>query len=199
MRIYYDTEFLENGRTIKLISIGMVREDGLSLYRVVGDSELMEQVYDHTWLRKNVVPSLPLLVNSEGDLEWNASHPDWRNVKKPADIATDVRQFITDTKNPELWAYYGAYDHVALCQLFGTMIKLPHGIPMWTNDLKQEMVRLGSPRVPEQLEGEHNALSDARWTKDTHEYLQRLQEPARASVEALIATNVTPIGAMAQW
>jgi hypothetical protein len=149
-------------------------------------------------LRKNVVPSLPVLVDSNGDLEWNGSHPDWRNVKKISDIATDVRQFITDTKNPELWAYYAAYDHVALCQLWGTMVKLPHGVPMWTNDLKQELVRLGSPWVPEQVEGAHNALSDARWNKETHEYLQRLQEPYRASVEVLIS-EPAPSGMTVQW
>lgn len=199
MRIYYDTEFLENGRTIKLISIGMVREDGLSLYRIVKDDELMEQVYDHTWLRKNVVPSLPLLLDNNGDLEWNGSHEDWKNVKKISDIATDVRQFITDTPNPSLWAYYAAYDHVALCQLWGTMIKLPHGVPMWTNDLKQEMIRLGSPRVPEQTEGLHNALSDARWTKEAHEYLQRLQQPAWASVESLISNSVPSRGEIERW
>lgn len=199
MRIYYDCEFLENGRTIKLISIGLIREDGLSLYRIVKDDELMEQVYDHTWLRKNVVPSLPLLTDSNGDLEWNGSHEDWRNVKPLAQIATDVRQFITDTKSPSLWAYYAAYDHVALCQLFGTMIKLPHGIPMWTNDLQQELFRLGSPRVPQQAEGPHNALSDARWNKETHEYLLRLQEPARASVEALISASVAPVGVIERW
>jgi hypothetical protein len=28
MKIWFDTEFYENGETIKLISIGMVREDG---------------------------------------------------------------------------------------------------------------------------------------------------------------------------
>ena len=28
MRIYFDTEFIEDGRTIDRLSIGMVREDG---------------------------------------------------------------------------------------------------------------------------------------------------------------------------
>ncbi len=37
----------------------------------------------------------------------------------------------------ELYAYYGAYDHVALCWLFGKMIDLPEGFPMYTRDLKQ--------------------------------------------------------------
>jgi hypothetical protein len=33
---------------------------------------------------------------------------------------------------------------------------------MWTNDLKQEVARLGNPSMPEQPSGLHNALADAR-------------------------------------
>ena len=32
MRIWFDTEFIEDGRTIDLLSIGMVRDDGLEYY-----------------------------------------------------------------------------------------------------------------------------------------------------------------------
>lgn len=39
--------------------------------------------------------------------------------------------------NIELYGYYSAYDHVALCWLFGKMIDLPTGFPMYTIDLKQ--------------------------------------------------------------
>lgn len=40
-------------------------------------------------------------------------------------------------KNVELYGYYSAYDHCALCWLFGKMIDLPSGFPMYTKDLKQ--------------------------------------------------------------
>lgn len=39
--------------------------------------------------------------------------------------------------NIDLYGYYSAYDHVALCWLFGKMIDLPKGFPMYTIDLKQ--------------------------------------------------------------
>lgn len=190
MRIYFDTEFLENGRTIKLISIGLIREDGLSYYAVVRDSELMEQVYDHLWLRKNVIPSLPVKLDENADIEWDASHTDWKNTKSIGEIAKDVRLFITDTPKAELWAYYSAYDHVALCQLWGTMVSLPHGIPMYTNDLKQEIVRLGSPEVPKQATGHHNALADAIWNKETYEYLQARYNPIERLRKAFL-TDMT--------
>lgn len=39
--------------------------------------------------------------------------------------------------SPEFYTYYGAYDWVVLCWLFGKMINLPKGFPMYTHDLKQ--------------------------------------------------------------
>jgi len=77
-------------------------------------------------------------------------------------IANEVRDFLLSVPGLELWADYGAYDHVALCQLWGTMMALPDGIPMWTHDLRQAIELAGNPDLPEQGEGEHNALADAR-------------------------------------
>ncbi|PJN31327.1 hypothetical protein CG717_16305 [Streptomyces sp. CB02613] len=163
-RIFYDTEFIEDGKTIGLISIGMVREsDGKELYLVNRDMPI-RRIRRHPWLMKNVVPSLP---KGHGDrrnhvpVSWLFDYTD-PLVKRRDTIAADVRRFITDTTNPQLWAWYGAYDHVALAWLFGPMSDLPTGIPMWTNDLRQEAERLGNPQLPEQPSGVHNALADAR-------------------------------------
>ncbi len=73
---------------------------------------------------------------------------------------------------PELWGYYSSYDHVAFCQLFGTMMDLPKGFPMYTRDIKQLCDSIGNPRLPEQGKGEHNALLDAKWNKIAWEYLR---------------------------
>lgn len=179
MRIFYDTEFLENGSTIRLISIGMVREDGKSLYRVVQDYSVMRDVFYHPWLAANVAPSLPYEMTEDGvALIYN--HKDYRKVATKHKIAEDVKNFVLSTPNPELWAYYGAYDHVALCQLFGRMIDLPAGFPMYTNDLKSEIVRLGNPYYPEQQEGHHNALSDAIWNKETFYHITEGRPITRA-------------------
>nr|WP_234899948.1 3'-5' exoribonuclease [Streptomyces filamentosus] len=73
-----------------------------------------------------------------------------------------------------MWAWYGAYDHVVLAQLFGRMIDLPTGIPMWTNDIQQECQRLGNPQMPEQPAGIHNALADARHNLVRAQFLDTL-------------------------
>lgn len=163
-RIFYDCEFLEDGKTIALISIGMIREDtGAELYLVNRDMPV-RRIRKHRWLMDNVVPTLP---KSHGDQRlsmpkrWLFHYAD-RSVQSYATIADRVRTFINSTPDPQLWAWYGAYDHVALAQLFGPMIDLPEGIPMWTNDLRQECERLGNPQLPEQPDGVHNALADAR-------------------------------------
>jgi hypothetical protein len=168
MKIFYDTEFLEDGETIRLISIGMVAEDGRELYRIVDDEDLISDAHDHEWLKANVLPHLPLKHSSAFDdgWDWDVLAADWRHVEVRETVAKDVRAFIQETADAELWAYYGAYDHVALAQLFGRMIDLPNGIPMWTNDLMTEIARAGFPDLPSHAEAEHNALADARWNRD---------------------------------
>jgi 3' exoribonuclease, RNase T-like len=183
MRIFYDTEFLEAGpaQPVRLISIGMAREDGAEYYAVSDEATrrpLNGLIRRNAWLMSNVVPALP---RAHGD--WNLQMPKrWLfNYSDPCVrprhvIAREVRDFILAAPEPELWADWGAYDHVALCQLFGRMTDLPDGIPMWTHDLRQEIERLGAPDPPHltvtQAGGrEHNALHDAREVRYRHGWL----------------------------
>jgi hypothetical protein len=173
VKLFYDTEFIEDGKTIRLLSIGMVAADGRELYRIVDDEETVTRAVEHPWVRANVLPHLPITVTPTTpdrypDWDYDDQHADWHRIVVRADVASDVRGFIQATPDAELWAWYGAYDHVALCQLFGAMVDLPEGVPMWTNDLKQEVVRLGNPTLPKQDGGEHNALADARWVRDAY-------------------------------
>jgi hypothetical protein len=176
-RYFYDTEFLEDGKTIELISIGIVAEDGRELYLVNRDAP-WRRIKKHEWLMANVVPKLP------------QPHGDWRNhmpkawpidfhngaVKDRMTISAKVEFFLFDydhggAPDVELWADYGAYDHVVLCQLFGPMIALPPGVPMFTHDLQQALRAAGNPPMPEQAAGMHNALDDARHLKACHDAL----------------------------
>lgn len=183
-RVWYDCEFIEDGRTIDLISIGMVDDAGAELYAVAQEIEenpLYERIGRHRWLMTNVVPHLPLRPDSEVKLpeaQYAGSfHLDGTsNVIMPRRMLRNaVRDYLLGPGEPvELWAWYGAYDHVCLAQLFGSMIRLPKGIPMWTNDLRQEVQRLGDPQLPDQPDGLHNPLADARHLKTRHAYLENL-------------------------
>lgn len=154
MKIWFDTEFIEDGKTIEPISIGMVREDGAEYYA--------EFEFDETgandWVKANVFPHLD-------------------GIKRPrAHIAGDILDFVSPGgdrhgEKPEFWAYYADYDWVLLCQLYGRMIDLPDGWPMYCRDLKQLTDSMGNPKLPEQTTTEHHALADARWTRDAHLWL----------------------------
>jgi hypothetical protein len=171
MKIYTDWEFIEDGHTIDPISVALVREDGREYYAVFEDMPV-SRIMKHDWLRAHVVPSLPI-VRHDGIRPLrrpflDRSHPD----VKPREVIRDgVRRFIVDTPSVELWGWYCAYDHVCLAQLFGRMVDLPTGVPMWTNDVRQEAERLGNPQLPEQDSGVHNALADARHIRVMAEHL----------------------------
>jgi hypothetical protein len=187
MKIDFDTEFIDDGKKIEFISIGMVREDGKQYYAVTDNVSVIYRAIENDWLRKNVVNSLPLNIfgSSVGQFsgrinyewDWDKNHKDFGAIKPKEQIAQDIRVFCTEHGTPELWAWYAAYDHVVLSQIFGKMLDLPEDIPMWTNDLRQELHRLGNPRYPEQQEGAHNALEDAKWNRTLRKYLESLDGP----------------------
>lgn len=189
MRYWYDTEFLENGHTIKMISIGVVAEDGREYYAI--NQELVYNVgfrlnvQNNRWLMDNVVPHLPQLANYHlfGEpwlFDYNSPL-----VKRRDQIRADLEVFFQIDRNveePELWADYAAYDHVVLCQLWGRMIDLPTGMPMFTHDIQQEAARLGiSNGLPDEvheLDGTpHHALYDARQCRIDWEFLDTYSEP----------------------
>ena len=193
MRYFYDTEFLEDGKTIDLISIGIVSEEGHEYYAVSSDLPI-ERIRKDDWLLRNVMTSLP--VNEPRSLSKYVEHSpnhypypsvstldvDRRDsrVKPEWVIANEVRDFLLQdlvlaSDEVELWADYAAYDHVVLCQLWGRMIGLPKGVPMFTKDLQQRLSDLGNPRVPEQESGHHNALDDARHVRAVFDHLAAVQ------------------------
>lgn len=183
MRIFYDCEFLENGSTIRLISIGLVREDESEYYAIVDDIALMQDAADHPWLRDNVLTGLPVAVVDGGTASWDTDHADFKHVKSRETIAAELVQFL-HVDNPQLWAWYGAYDHVALVQLWGRMVDLPGIVPMYTNDIRQELERRGRPFIPSQPSGAHNALEDARYNWFRMIYLDNLTNRGETHVQA---------------
>ncbi len=147
MRYFYDTEFIEDGRTIELISIGVVAEDDREYYGV--STEFSPDRAGH-WVRTHVLPKLP-----------PPASPLWRSRSQ---IRSDLEAFlrIDGTEPIELWAWVGAYDHVALCQLWGRMTDLPTAVPRFTRELRQLWEDRGRPRMPPRSEDSHDALVDAR-------------------------------------
>ncbi len=147
-RYFYDCEFIEDGQTIELISIAIVSESGdRELYLV---STEFDPERAGPWVRKNVLDKLP-----------SPSSPAWQSR---ATIRERLLEFVTaEGGRPHLWAWFGAYDHVALCQLWGTMPQLPRALPRYTRDLRQLWEEAGSPALPPEPSDAHDALADARY------------------------------------
>lgn len=146
MRFFYDTEFIEDGTTIDLVSIGVVGEDGREFYAVSTEFDASRA---GDWVRRNVLPKLP-----------SPADPAWRSRAR---LRADLLEFVTAPGGDvELWAWIAAYDHVALCQLWGAMPSLPRALPRFTRELRQRWEDIGRPTLPAPTSAAHDALADAR-------------------------------------
>lgn len=146
MRFFYDCEFIEDGVTIELVSIGVVDEQGREYYAVSTEFDARRA---GDWVRAHVLPKLPSPANRA-----------WRSR---ADIRRSLLDFLTTPGDGvELWAWLAAYDHVALAQLWGPMPALPRALPRFTRDLRQRWEDVGKPTLPPPPGDAHDALADAR-------------------------------------
>jgi hypothetical protein len=200
MKYYIDTEFIESfykpllGKRrhfIDLISIGIVAEDGRGYHAISNEYNY----YDASdWVKENVIDCLYIdTVHGDARNHLKTSNFQSRFGKSNKMIANDIWRFCMEgeTRQPmgignpyepvvEFYGYYADYDWVLFCSLFGTMIDLPKGFPMYCIDLKQTLDELQlnftsdlkqHQRYPKQI-NEHNALSDAKWNKALHNFLE---------------------------
>jgi 3'-5' exoribonuclease-like protein len=146
VRFFYDCEFIEDGTTIDLVSIGVVDEDGREFYAVSTEFDPTRAI---DWVRRHVLDKLPAPAD-----------PAWRSRER---IRADLLAFLTaPNQSIELWAWMSAYDHVVLAQLWGDMRALPRVIPRFTHELRQRWEDAGSPELPGVPSDQHDALADAR-------------------------------------
>ena len=170
IRFFLDTEFIEDGHTIELISLALVNEEDEFIYLINKQCDLSRA---NDWVKENVIPQLRVMPHP---LHRRAPAYD-ELFGSPTAIRDAVIRFVRRHPEPySFWGYYSDYDWVVFCQLFGKMIDLPKGFPMYCHDLKQEMDRLGVDKnVVPQLEPQHNALADARWVRDMWLHLRDME------------------------
>lgn len=113
------------------------------------------------WIRENVLKPIfeemfrPINDSKDNDYRKftysNFKYMISKYGKTREQIAEEVFQFCTQDSlsiekakhynisysNINLHSYYGSYDYVVFCWLFGKMIDLPKGFPMYSKDLKQ--------------------------------------------------------------
>lgn len=156
MRYFYDTEFIEDGRTIDLISIGVVAEDGREFYAISNEFDASAA---GPWVRENVLVHLP----PRSSKEWMSRRELRERLLEFLLPGHDLTVPLKERDKPELWAWVGAYDHVALAQLWGDMRGMPQQLPRFTRELKQLWEAAGRPHLPSAPRNAHDALADARF------------------------------------
>lgn len=158
--IYFiDTEFVEDGETIMPISIAIVPLDRRRRNLYLEFDFDQEKAEAHDFVRENV---LPHLRGQERYSRPQAASAILSYLGIPGHPA-ESKNYI------EFWAYYADYDWVLFCQIFGTMVNLPKGLPHLCFDLEQVWRLHARPRggvKPPQPENAHDALADAMWNRE---------------------------------
>lgn len=216
MKYFIDFEFIEGfhkplfGKRrhfIDLISVGVVCEDGRQYYAI---SKEFNPKHADQWVKDNVIDKLESKDTFRAGLLTPTVHYSgkiWRSNKQ---IKKDLLSFFGCWQDQHFWrapegievyGYYADYDWVLFCSLFGRMIDLPKGFPMYCKDLKQMLDNVAQYKrqntlfsgwlydrkltntfdnaldyvkgLPEypKQENEHNALADAKWNYELYKFL----------------------------
>ncbi len=202
MKYFIDTEFIEGfhkplfGKKrhfIDLISIGIYAEDGRTYYAI--SNEFNPKDADQ-WVKDNVLKQIeidffqkestyaktyhPRVLTLKNFIKWNGKSN--KQVVQEIIHFTNPDLFLHNTAEPnlEFYGYYSDYDWVLFCSLFGRMIDLPKGFPMYCRDLKQmfdeKQKEAGNQDLKSFLDypkqtSEHNALADAKWNFELYKFL----------------------------
>ncbi|SRR6266567_475042 len=193
MRYFMDTEFIDDGKMIDLVSIGIVCEDGREYY-----AQSVE--FDHRkaseWVKDNVLKHLLMCPWADVTHEISGLYRTDRAFHKAQggqcvdqhrglihncpwrsrfQLKRDLQYFFHQNETNELWGWCAGYDWVAFCQIFGTMMDVPKNLPHYIHDFQQVLDGRGiaDDELPEQEEGLHNALADAHHLKRLWGYIVR--------------------------
>lgn len=159
VRYFLDCEFNDRVGSIDLLSIGIICEDERYFYGENSQADLSTVNY---WVRENVLPYIG------------------HHMMTYDELRAGVLKLIGKDREPELWAYNGAWDWILFVWLtYGQLTNMPKGWRKRHFELQELMLRadelgysLGD--IPNQTGQAHLAIADARWNKELFEYLQTL-------------------------
>lgn len=165
MKIFFDSEFIDDGRNLLLISLGAVSENGDIFY---AESNEFDAELADPWVHRNV-------LNQVGQMPAQSNKQIADNFENYVHKCTRMGLDI-----PIFYGWFADYDWVLLTKLYGGMLKVPSGWPQLCLDVKQEAIRLENPRLPMQSTRKHHALNDAIWTKEAFDFLGNYEKNLEA-------------------
>lgn len=158
MDFFLNSEYIDHDRRIELISLGVVAADGREFYAI---STEFDADGANDFVRTMVLPLLEPV-----------GHPAWmtRSAMREALLA-----FIGEDA-PRFWSYGSApWDWLAMAQLLPLDERVPDGWTYTAYDVSCLVELIGldldEARLPAPPANQHHTLSDARWARDTYEFL----------------------------
>lgn len=122
-KIFYDTEFTGLHQKTTLISIGFVSECGKTFYAEFIDYD-KEQV--EVWVQLNVINNLLYNLRSADVIDEDMDN--FRMKGNTYFIAKELKRWLEQFGEVEIWSDCLSYDWVLFCNLFGEAFNIPKNV-----------------------------------------------------------------------
>ena len=180
MKIFFDTEFTGLHKDTTLVSIGMITEQGESLYAEFTD---FDKSYDDVWFKKNVLNNLKYI----GNVKRSNIIADVELCGTKERVVSEIRKWLEKFDDITLVSDVCHYDMVLFIDLFGTAFDLPKNICPSCHDINQDIAKylnisekeafdysredLVKDTLLANSQDKHNSLYDARVIKYIYELI----------------------------
>lgn len=181
MRVYFDTEFEGLWKDAKLISIGLVSEDGKELYIEFNDIDI--DIQDE-WIKQNVLANT--VYYGDRDISSIIEEENYF-VGNKEQVKEVLIKWFQQFPEVQLVSDVCHYDFVQLIDIFGTASDLPKNINASCHDINQDIAKYYYVTEAKAFEinrediledngvdilGEkHNSIYDARVIKEIYRIL----------------------------
>ncbi|MDK2932399.1 MAG: hypothetical protein PWP27_209 [Clostridiales bacterium] len=180
MKVFFDTEFTGLHKSTSLISIGLISENGKTFYAEFNDFDV-EQVDE--WIQKNIINNLKWAeydgVATTRKLYDDLSF-DTELKNNKLEIKKELKEWLNQFENVEIWSDCLAYDWILFCDIFGHAFNIPKNVYYIPFDICTLFKIKGiDPDINREefagIEGKkHNALHDAKVIKACYEKLMKI-------------------------
>ena len=177
-RVYFDTEFEGLRKDAKLISMGLVTDDGKELYLEFNDIDIDKQ---DEWIKENVLANTVYYGNA--DLSTITDEENYHCGSKE-ELQGVLRNWFRQFPTVQMVSDVSHYDFVQFIDIFGTAFDLPKNVNASCHDINQDIAsyyfileddafKLERELILDQngivVEGvKHNSLYDAKVIKEIH-------------------------------
>ena len=172
-KIFFDTEFTGLHQKTTLISIGFISECGKTFYAEFTDYD-KSQV--DNWIKENVINNT-LFINGNSSSCTNLNN--YSHIGATETIVADLKDWLSQFEQVEIWSDCLSYDWVLFNQLFGHAFNIPKNVYYIPFDIctlfkikgvdpdisREEYASMSENSL------KHNALWDAKVIKKCYELL----------------------------